>query len=176
MADILSEINQNRQILSYECLKLIADILRFILTLFVHEQLYDYRLFYMILECSQYIYYTQKKRKVYLSALLYDHGIWSDMTNWKECIDFIIKLKIDDAVKRKKRKELYDKQNGIVSNDKADVKKNPKEFFKKGGRFLKGVFQTKEDKNKQLLSNHQNMIFNELSHFVQHFINLNLPF
>lgn len=104
LADILGEINQSRQIHSYECLKLIADVLRFVLTLFVHESLYNYRLLYSILECSQYIYFVQKKRKVYLHALLYDHGIWSDSSNWKECIDFIIKIKIDDAVKRRERK------------------------------------------------------------------------
>jgi len=58
LTDILAEVNQSRQIQSYECLKLIADILRFVLTLFVHEQLYDYRLFYSILECSSFIYHT----------------------------------------------------------------------------------------------------------------------
>lgn len=55
------------------------------------------------------IYFTQKKRKQYLSGLLYDHGIWSDMTNWRDCIDYIIKIKIEDAVRRKKRRELYEK-------------------------------------------------------------------
>lgn len=58
MTDILAEVNQSRQIHSHECLKLIADILRFILTLFVHEQLSDYRLFYSILECSSFLYFT----------------------------------------------------------------------------------------------------------------------
>lgn len=153
---------------------MIADILRFILTLFVHEELYDYRLFYSILECSQFIFVVQKKRKIYLSSLLYDHGVWSDNNNWRECIEFIVKLRIDDAVKRKKRKEQYDKQNGIVSSEKD--KKDAKEFFLKGSRFLKGILQTKEEKNKKLIVTHQNMIFNELSHFVQHFVNLHLPF
>lgn len=37
MTDLLNEINQARKIDSFECLKLIADIIRFILTLFVHE-------------------------------------------------------------------------------------------------------------------------------------------
>lgn len=97
------------------------------------------------------------------------------MNNWRECIDYIIKIKIEDAVRRKKRKELYNKQNGITSNDKPE-KKDAKEFFKKGGRFFKKIMQTKEDKFKEELRQNQNMIFNELSHFVQHFINLNLPF
>ena len=52
MTEILTDVNQARQIHSFECLKLIADIIRFILTLFVHEQIYNYRLFNAILECS----------------------------------------------------------------------------------------------------------------------------
>lgn len=111
-----------------------------------------------------------------MSALLYDHGVWSDNTNWRECIEFIVKLRIDDAVKRKKRKEQYDKQNGVVSGDKGDPKKEAKEFFKKSSRFLKGILTTKEEKEKKLIATHTNMIFNELSHFVQHFVNLHLPF
>lgn len=131
MADILAEVNQARQLKSYDCMKLIADILRFILTLFVHEQLYDYRLLYSILECSSFIFIISKKRKVYLSSLLYDHGIWSDSANWKEVIEFIIQVKIEDAVKRKKRKEAIDKQGGKEPDAKA--------FFAKGSKWLKGI-------------------------------------
>ena len=106
LTDIISEINQPQQLDNYECLKLIADIQRFVLTLCVHEGLQEHKLLYVILESSQNVYYCrEKKRKVYLSQLLYDHGIWSDMNNWKECIDYILRLKIEDALRRKKRKE-----------------------------------------------------------------------
>jgi len=38
LADILSEVGTSaRQINSFEVLKLIADVIRFVLTLFVHE-------------------------------------------------------------------------------------------------------------------------------------------
>lgn len=46
-----------------------------------------------------------KKRKVYLSTLIADHGIWSDTANWRDCIEYMIKLKIEDALRRKKRRE-----------------------------------------------------------------------
>lgn len=36
--------------------------------------------------------------------------------------------------------------------------------------------QTKDDKMKQELKLNQNLIFNELSRFVNHFINLSLPY
>ena len=52
MTDILNEVKQPQQINNLECLKIIADLLRFVLTLFVHEETADYGLFYAILECS----------------------------------------------------------------------------------------------------------------------------
>ena len=111
LTDILSEITQPQELESFECLKLIADIQRFVLTLFVHEDLLDYKLLYVVLESSQNVYfYKEKKRKVYLSALLSDHGIWSDMNVWKETIDYMLKLKIEDALRRKKRKAAMEKQ------------------------------------------------------------------
>ena len=50
LTDIISEINQPLELQNYECMKLLADILRFVMTLFVHEQLSDYKLLYMILQ------------------------------------------------------------------------------------------------------------------------------
>jgi len=110
LTDILSEITQPLKLDSFDCLKLVADIQRFVLTLFVHEDFNDFKLLYVILESSQNVFWCkEKKRKVYLSALLSDHGIWSDMNAWKECIDYMLKLKIEDAVRRKKRKEQIEK-------------------------------------------------------------------
>lgn len=68
LADILSEVGTtSRLIQNYECLKMVADIIRFVLTLFVHEQFSDFRLLYTILDSSSLIYYLgPKKRKIYL--------------------------------------------------------------------------------------------------------------
>jgi hypothetical protein len=38
------------------------------------------------------------------------------------------------------------------------------------------MLQNKDQKNAQEIKNNQNMIFNELSKFVQHFINFSLPY
>ena len=79
LGDLLSEINQPLELSNYECMKLLADIVRFVLTLFVHEQLSDFKLIYVTLDCCQLVYFTAaKKRKLYLSSLIADHGIWSD--------------------------------------------------------------------------------------------------
>lgn len=87
-------------------MKLLADILRFVMTLFVHEQLTDYKLLYTVLDSCQLVYFlAAKKRKVYLSTLLSDHGIWSDTANWRETIEYMLRLKIEDANRRHKRRE-----------------------------------------------------------------------
>jgi len=52
MTEILSEINAPKSIENVECIRLIADILRFVLTLFVHEEGADYRLLSVILDVS----------------------------------------------------------------------------------------------------------------------------
>lgn len=106
LADILSEVGTTpRLIQNYECLKLVADVIRFVLTLFVHEQFSDFRLLYTILDSSSLIYYLgAKKRKIYLHQSLFDHGIWSDISNWRECIQYTMKFKVDDAIRRRKRK------------------------------------------------------------------------
>ena len=94
------------ELANYECMKLLADILRFVMTLFVHEQLSDYRLLYMVLECCHQIYYTTgKKRKIYLSSLIQDHGIWSDSGNWRDTIENMLNLRMEDANRRRKRRE-----------------------------------------------------------------------
>lgn len=68
LADILGEVGTTpRLVQNYECLKLVADVIRFVLTLFVHEQFSDFRLLYTILDSSSLIYYIgAKKRKIYL--------------------------------------------------------------------------------------------------------------
>lgn len=58
LTEILNEVGSHpKRIENLECLKLIADIIRFVLTLFVHEEAADYRLMATILDCSQNLYY-----------------------------------------------------------------------------------------------------------------------
>ena len=44
------------------------------------------------------------------------------------------------------------------------------------GKLIQGVFQTKEEKVQKKIQTHQNLIFNEVSRFVTHFINYALPY
>jgi len=58
MIDLLNEVGHHpKKIGNLETMKIIADIIRFILTLFVHEQGVDYRLLAAILDVSQVLYF-----------------------------------------------------------------------------------------------------------------------
>ena len=108
LTEVLHEINSPKPLMVIECHKQLADIIKFILTLFVHEQSNDYRLLYSVLDSSHHIYFLpSNRRKQFLYTLLEDHGIWhGDAHNWHECIMEIVTLKIDDATKRKARKQM----------------------------------------------------------------------
>lgn len=57
LTDILCEITTPKKIENIDCLKIISDIIRFVLTLFVHEENTDSKLFLAILDCSVNIYF-----------------------------------------------------------------------------------------------------------------------
>ena len=58
---------------------------------------------------------------------------------------------------------------GIKSGSEGNI-------FKKGLKSLKKLVQTSEEKTAIEMKTHANLIFNELSRFVTHFINLVLPY
>lgn len=107
LTDILAEVGTAiRQIRTSEVLKLISDVIRFTLTLAVHDQLREYRLIYYILDSSSQIFtVNSKKRKQFLYNLLQDHGIWSDMSNWAHLIRFSLLMKIGEAKERQRIRE-----------------------------------------------------------------------
>jgi len=94
LSEILGEITAPRSIENLETLQQISDILRFVLTLFVHEQDCEYLLLGVILEISQQLYYMNNRRKRYLLFYFMDHGIWADTNKWRECITSNIKYKM----------------------------------------------------------------------------------
>ncbi len=99
----------------------------------MHEQANDYRLLYTIIESSQNLYCINNCRKQYLSMLLADHSIWHEAHPWKECMQEIIAVKSDDAIRRRKQ----------LSIPASEVEKEKKGFFKKGLKSLKGMLSSK---------------------------------
>eukprot|EP00354_Favella_ehrenbergii_P011182 CAMPEP_0170454182 /NCGR_PEP_ID=MMETSP0123-20130129/2525_1 /TAXON_ID=182087 /ORGANISM="Favella ehrenbergii, Strain Fehren 1" /LENGTH=113 /DNA_ID=CAMNT_0010716821 /DNA_START=1557 /DNA_END=1898 /DNA_ORIENTATION=+ len=112
------------------------------MTLFVHEQLSDFKLLYMVLESSQLVHYmAARKRKVYLSSLIADHGIWGDSNNWRDMIEYMLRLKMEDAYRRKKRREQLEAGQGSTDRNHfgLGIKTGDSNIFKKGFKSLKGL-------------------------------------
>ena len=142
--------------------------MRFVLTLFVHEQSVEQKLVYAILESSSHLYTLgQKRRKTYLYQSLTDHSIWSDPSSWRECINSIVKSKVEDAVQRRKKVQEAEQEN---------TKLSLKLFSKVAGSKFKGILQSKEEKYKEDMKEQSSLIFHELSRFVGFMNNIGLPY
>ena len=61
-----------------ECLKLMSEIIKFLLTIFIHEKYIDYEILRVVLESSAMIYYKLNNRKTSLTHFIMDHAIWKD--------------------------------------------------------------------------------------------------
>lgn len=117
-----------------------------------------------------------------------DHGIWADTGAWRECIEATLKYRMYESnlrLKRRqsransvsKRDQLPEKEGkGMLFSQKHKVVGAGATAFKKGFGKIKGLMQSKEQKFNEEVAKHSNMIFNELSKFVQHFCNMALPF
>lgn len=57
LTDLLAEVTGPKRIENIEVLRITADIMRFVLTLFVHDEFSDPKLFGAILESASHIYY-----------------------------------------------------------------------------------------------------------------------
>lgn len=110
MTDLLNEVTGPKKIENEEVIKIISDIIRFVLTLFVHDSFSDHRLFAAILESSSYIYFQERQRKKPLNLFLLDHGIWQDTGCWRDCIEKQVKIRIAESQERLKRRRASSKQ------------------------------------------------------------------
>ena len=166
IAELLQEIGTSfRVIKSHEVIKMIGEIVRYLLTLIVHENLKDeHRLLYTIIDSSSQIYFQKPtRRKLYLYQLVQEHGIWSDIKYWKLLLEFSLHLKLYDADRRKR---LRDSSQNFSLQKITDFSE----------RTLKNLMSSEEEKFNCLLAEHQNLVFNELSKFVSFFVNLQMPY
>lgn len=69
----------------------------FSIIVFVHEESTDYRFVYTIIESTQNIYTFVSKRKQCLSTLIAENEIWCDTTLWRDCVQVVVNMKIEDA-------------------------------------------------------------------------------
>jgi len=100
VTEVLIEINTPKKIKSHDCLRMLADILRYILTLFVHEKneyQIDFQLMSSILDSSGFVYIVENRRKTYLTYYMADHGMWTDILAWKECIMMNLNIRMQES-------------------------------------------------------------------------------
>ena len=90
VADFLKTLTSPRLIDNPHALKTLGELLKYLLTAYVHEKDENYRVVYAILYSSQMIYCARDGCKVYLTSYLADHGIWQEINIWKICIQKII--------------------------------------------------------------------------------------
>lgn len=155
---------------NFDCLKALADLLMFVLTVMEHEELTDNRLLYTILfsSCHLYVIPFQVKRKSYLYNVLSEHSIWSQSTAWSFCIKNELNTRIDQANERRKRRQQEQEQEDKkMTFNKLKMMANSK---------LKQVLSSKEEKHKEELKENSNLVYDILSQFITYFINFNLPF
>jgi len=143
---------------------------------FVHEQSNDYQLLYTILDSAHHVYYiAQNRRKQFLYALLDDHGIWhGDAHNWRECILEVVEIKVQEAARRKQRKEQS-------QPPPVPVDTSGKNFFKRVSTTQRhalgqGAGCSVGGARGAAVRANINLVFTELSKFVQFFINFSLRY
>lgn len=81
VGDFLRSINSPKLIENGQALKTLGEILKYLLTAYVHEKDENYKVIYSILHSSQQIFHLKEdenseKQKIYLTSYLSDHGIW----------------------------------------------------------------------------------------------------
>jgi len=98
---------------------------------------------------------------------LADHSIWTDSACWRECVNFVVKGKVDDAVQRRKK---------VLEVEQENTKLTLKLFSQVAGNKFKGILQSKEEKYRAEMKEHSSLVFHELSRFVGYMNNIGIPY
>ena len=83
VSEYLKLITSPKLIENPEALKTLGDLIKYLLTAFVHERDENYKVIYSILHCSQLVFHVmensdQTRKKIFLTQYLNDHGIWQE--------------------------------------------------------------------------------------------------
>ena len=94
LSSLLNEVKSPQNIADPTCFRILADVLRYCLSLIAHASTTDNTLFFSILEVSNNLYQEENGRKKPLSMQLRAHGIWVDCDRWRDVIESVLKAKI----------------------------------------------------------------------------------
>ena len=166
LSNHLNSIKSPRKLESLNILKSLAEIIKYLITVSIHDKQNDFDIILHVLGCSQFIYAIDNVslRKILLTHLIKDHGIWQDISKWILWIYRVIE---------NKRQEFQTRKNSVSGNSEESPQKA------KGSRFLGGIkgiakmvigkAQSEEGNGSDVIT--KNVIFNVLSQFIYHFAN-----
>jgi len=167
LSNHLNSIKTPRRLESVEILKSLAEIIKYLITVSIHDKHNDFNIVISVLGCSQNVYAIDQKsmRKILLTHLIRNHGIWQDISKW---ILWIYKV-IED-----KRQEYNERRKSITNYTSGEepTKKVGSRLMggiKGFGRFMLGKGNNDDDMKNDVIT--KNLIFNVLSQFVYHFAN-----
>jgi hypothetical protein len=167
ISNYLNLVKAPRKLKKMSILKSLCEIIKYLITVSIHDKQNDFEIIHAVLGCSQFIYAIDEKtmRKVLLTHSLKEHGIWQDISKW---IIWIYK------VIESKRQEFQEKKLMIQRQESEDSdspqKKSTTQWIKGWTKMLIGKGGNSED---SLISDDltKNIIFNVLSQFIYHFAN-----
>lgn len=169
VANYLHTIKSTREMQDMAVLRSLSDVIKYQLTVGIHDKLNDFELIDAVLGCSQFIYAIDDvhMKKVLLTHWIKDHGVWQDISKWI--------LWIYKAIENR-RQEHQDRKSTIHKPNSEDA---PEQIKKSAGRWIKGfakmvigrTSQADIEEKKTQENTLKSVVFNIMSTYIYHFAN-----
>lgn len=168
VANYLHTIKSPRKLANVNILKSLSEIIKYLITVSIHDKQNDFEVVHAVLGCSQFIYAFDEKtmRKILLTHSIREHGIWQDISKWILWIYKVIENKRQDYQAKK-----MSTHRSVTEEDHSSPQK------KSTGQWIKGLtkyFAGKSPSTDDIMISDdvtKNLIFNVLSQFIYHFAN-----
>lgn len=158
----LLKINSPKKLANVSTLKSLSEIVKYLITVSIHDKQNDFEIIHVVMGCSQLIYAIDdvSMRKILLTHMIKDHGVWQDISKWILWIYKVIESR---------RQEFLTKKLANSNNSDSN------EYAKKSTGWIKGIskmFIGKAAADESISDDvTKNIIFNVLSQFIYNFAN-----
>ena len=168
----LNAFKSPRKLANMSIMKSLSEIIKYLITVSIHDKQNDFEIIISVLGCSQYIYAIDETsmRKVLLTHWIKEHGVWQDISKWILWVYKVIENRKQEFVNKKKN----NKHRSSVDDSDSPQKKSTTQWIKGFTKYLIGKGSNLDEKN---LSDNitKNIIFNILSQFIYHMANFGVP-
>lgn len=157
LASLLNQITSPRKMASIDHLRCLGEIIKYLITIQVHDKQNEADIINSVLNTSQLIFAfcEERPKKRLLTSIIKDHGVWQDNQKWIFWIYKVIERRRSASVGRDERaKQEKEKEAGWGSS-------------------FKGFFSSakEEEKGDQMCGN---IVFNTLTEYICHFTNFGM--